>query len=387
MKSAAMTLLAVLLLVPSVSALTIEQGLEIQPNSSQANGYYVVADASKSLDELLVNSSHATFIATNSGIWNYDTGAELCASATDCALASTETIINITFTLVDITPPDVNWVEPTANGTETANQTYIFWNISSTESIGIGFIEINGSNNTCTSVNGTISHCSYNQTGIESTATYCAFGFAFDAAGNSNRTIDMICRNTNITEVIIPVPVIPSSNNYFIAFDHMLNYIFLIADEIMEAWYTNMVYGEMWFHNDTAQGAITSIASQGIWVNVTGFQQAEESGQTLSGVSYSNGALIADEDGIYIAKFSMSFGNVGNNQEYQLLIAVNNVVQNNTDTHRKIGAAGDVGNAGNSGFIELTEGDAITLFIRNNDGTADVGTHAASLNIMKVGET
>jgi hypothetical protein len=178
-----------------------------------------------------------------------------------------------------------------------------------------------------------------------------------------------------------------SSTDYFIGFDSNLDYVFLIASEIMDAWYTNTVYGEMWFHNDTAAGAITSISTQSVWVNLTGFNQSDDSSQTLRDVEFSNGALVVTEAGIYQIGLSLSFGNVGNNHEYQIAVAVNNRVQNQTDSHRKIGAAGDVGDITTSGTVYLSEGDIVTVFIRNNDGTVDAGTHAASLNIMKVGES
>lgn len=381
MKSIAVTLLAVLMLVPGVSALTITQDLEIQPNGS-TTGWYRVADASKSLDELEVNITDATFFGTNSGIWNDDTDAELCAFAVNCTLPQTNAVVNITF--LDPEPPDINWSDPTANGTEAAEKNYILWNISSTENISQGFIEINGTNNTCTIVNNSAnSQCSFNQTGLAGASSHCSVGWAADPSGNTNRTTFMICRTTNITVVVV-VP--PEAEDIFIAFDHMLNYIFLLGSEIMEAWYSGAVYGEMWFHNDTAQGVITSIASQNVWVNVSGFEQPDESGQTLMDVSFSDNALVADESGIYKVEYSMSFSNVGNNQEYNLAIAVNNERQNNTEVHRKIGAAGDVGNAGGTGFINLSVNDVVTLMVINMDGTADVGTHAANVNIFKVGE-
>ena len=151
----------------------------------------------------------------------------------------------------------------------------------------------------------------------------------------------------------------------------------------------NMIHGEMWFHNDSTDGVLTTINTQNIWVNVTGFNQiGTDADQTLNGFAFNalGEYLEAQVAGKYKVDYSMSFGNTGNNQEYQIVIAVNDVLQNSTDTHRKIGTAGDVGNVGGLGFIDLAVGDIITLMIRDNDGTANVETHAATVNLIRIGD-
>ena len=122
-------------------------------------------------------------------------------------------------------------------------------------------------------------------------------------------------------------------------------------DNIVDGWITitgnldvtgnitgNYYYGEMWIHNETGI-VTTSIASQSVWYNLTGFNNTDViRGQSLNGFVYNNSfehltALVA---GKYKASYSVSKGNAGNNQEYQFAVAINNIIQNNTVIHRKL---------------------------------------------------
>ncbi len=151
--------------------------------------------------------------------------------------------------------------------------------------------------------------------------------------------------------------------------------------------YGSLIHGEMWAHSDTGNW-LGDINTQHIYINLSiNSTETTESGQTLNGFVYepTTSSLISQISGLYKVDYSISTGNAGNNQEYQYIIAKNNVIQNQTDAHRKIGAAGDVGNSGSSGFIELAVGDFINLQARNNDGTADLIIHAVNVNLFRMG--
>jgi hypothetical protein len=193
---------------PSASAMNLYQNTQIQPNQS-ASGWYVLMDASIALDELLVNTTHVSFIgldAANQGCWNYDNSLVLCAPGANCILNQTKDVINITFKLSDTDPPDVNWTSPsTSNGTQYANWTWIEWNITSTENVSIGYIEINGTNTSCTGYDyDANSYCFLNQTGLTNQNTYCSFGWASDIYGNWNMTMMQVCRQMNYTAPYAP---------------------------------------------------------------------------------------------------------------------------------------------------------------------------------------
>ena len=150
----------------------------------------------------------------------------------------------------------------------------------------------------------------------------------------------------------------------------------------------NYYYGEMWMHNESGY-VTTPIASSLVWYNLTGFNDStRETGQTLNGFTYDNAAehLTALVAGKYKAIFSVSKGNAGNNQEYQFAVAINDVIQNNTVIHRKLGTGGDVGDTAVGGFIDIVVNDNIHLMTLNKDGTADIQTHAMNLNLVRIGE-
>ncbi len=149
----------------------------------------------------------------------------------------------------------------------------------------------------------------------------------------------------------------------------------------------NQIYGEMWGHSDTGNW-LGDIITPGLYINLSiNSTGTTESSQTLNGFVYepTTSSLTTQISGLYKVTFSVSTGNVGNNQEYQFVITKNNIIQNQTDVHRKIGASGDVGSLGSSGFIELAVGDFINLQSRNNDGTADLIIHAINVNLIRIG--
>jgi len=150
----------------------------------------------------------------------------------------------------------------------------------------------------------------------------------------------------------------------------------------------NQIYGEMWFHNDTASGQAVVITAQNNWYNITGFNQTTNASQTLNGFTFNTPEqyLEVHINGRYDCSFDISAGNSGNNQEYQFAVAVNDVPQQNTIAHRKIGAAGDVGNAGERGFVDLVDGDILTVMVSNRDGTTNLETHSSGLNCIRIGD-
>lgn len=97
-----------LLAMPSASALNITNSTQIQPNVS-TTGYYIIRNLVEvTIDELVVNSTYATFFGLTGnqrGAFNTDTDALLCASGTvNCTLPQTNAVINVTFGF----PPDIN---------------------------------------------------------------------------------------------------------------------------------------------------------------------------------------------------------------------------------------------------------------------------------------
>jgi hypothetical protein len=143
--------------------------------------------------------------------------------------------------------------------------------------------------------------------------------------------------------------------------------------------------GEVWFHNDTSGVITTTINTQDVWENVTGFNSSD-SGNLLRGFSFDSldTYLSPSFDGTYKVDYSVSFLG-GSNTHYQFSIAVNGVLQPQTDSHRKIGAAADVGNTGGTGYISLSAGDLVQLQVRNIVNTNDINPLAANVNLERKG--
>jgi len=149
----------------------------------------------------------------------------------------------------------------------------------------------------------------------------------------------------------------------------------------------NQIYGEMWIHNDSSYKLLV-IGSQNVWYNISMNSTHADSGQKLNGFTFdeASNALQADVAGLYRVDYSLSTGNAGTNQEYEFTITLNDVLQNNTDTHRKISAAGDVGNVGGTGFLIIDVGDNVNLQTVNRDGTSDLQLHAVNINLIRMGD-
>jgi hypothetical protein len=202
--------------------------------TESANKDYIVWNISVNenigLCNIEINGTNQTGTIVNdtADSYCYYNETSISGNVTRCAWgygADTEGNLNMTLDYVcrdtneqqDLSPPNVDFISPTAtNGTEAINKTYILWNISVSENIGFGRIEINGTNQTCTTVNDTTnSYCYYNETGLPvGNRTRCALGHATDEFGNWNNTVDYVCRS---------VAVYPCGNWYALMIDQLLN--------------------------------------------------------------------------------------------------------------------------------------------------------------------
>ena len=152
----------------------------------------------------------------------------------------------------------------------------------------------------------------------------------------------------------------------------------------------NLIYGHMWFNNESSSGRETIITFQGIFVNVTGFDQDNgNGGQNLNGFDFNNdNALDNDLTGIYQADYSVSFerSSGGASREYVFGLMMNGVLQNNTKVHRATANVNDVGSVSASSIITLTKNDMIHLMVRNEGGTENIGVHNANVRLMRIGD-
>lgn len=154
--------------------------------------------------------------------------------------------------------------------------------------------------------------------------------------------------------------------------------------------FINLPYGNMWFHNDSANGVLTVISSDDTWTNVSGFNQATDADQALSNVTFVNGnALSPDFNGVYHLTYSMSFEKITGaavNHEFKTIIFVNGEPLNSTETHRTIMSGSSVGVvSGTTLIVNLNASDVVYLAIQGVGNDEDIGTHAASVNMFRMG--
>jgi len=149
---------------------------------------------------------------------------------------------------------------------------------------------------------------------------------------------------------------------------------------------SNAYYAEIWFHSSA--GETTTISTQNEYVNLTGFNTSSIAGQKLNGFSWNNDTedLTVNVAGHYEITYDVSAGNSGVNNEMQFTIQVNGINQSNSVSYRKIGTGGDVGNSGDTSYIDLAVNDIVELVVRNNDATTDLISYAVGVNIMRIAD-
>ncbi|MCK4714663.1 MAG: hypothetical protein KAT35_03745, partial [Candidatus Aenigmarchaeota archaeon] len=168
----------------------------------------------------LVENGTAQFFIFNVSVPPGTGDYNFTVTALDAAGAPNST--NVTITVNDTTAPNIDFISPTAvNGTESANKTYITWNVSVSENVSVCRFEVNTTNQTGTVVNASSSsYCYYNETGLSGNVTRCAFAHANDSSNNWNTTLDYICRSTSEQQPDETPPVLdfvsatPGNNTY-----------------------------------------------------------------------------------------------------------------------------------------------------------------------------
>jgi hypothetical protein len=141
----------------------------------------------------------------------------------------------------------------------------------------------------------------------------------------------------------------------------------------------NLIYGEMFNRTDTGVTISLTVVDQ--FENVTSLSIGDSNQVTVV-----SDALIAPTPGEYMVQYSMSATSAANSQ-YLLVIAVNDVIQNETATFRTITAGGNIGNLGSAGIVDLNTGDRVNLQVADINAPAqDIVYLAVNVNMVRVGE-
>lgn len=225
--------------------------------------------------------------------------------------------------------------------------------------------------------------------------------------GADNITIgfyDGVLRNSfaDILEIVNNTAVINIENsnasdiyrttfNYNVSMQKVLKFAFgQTIDNLVDGWLRitgnlnvtgnitgNDYSGEMWFDMDG--NSTIPIISTNVWENVTGFTDEDNNGFTKVGDH-----LVANVAGKYYSTYSVYYDD-GANVEFNYALAVNNVVQNKTRSHSKLGTANDITGSNGQGFLHLNIGDIINIQVVNIINTADPNLHHAIVNLQRIG--
>lgn len=132
----------------------------------------------------------------------------------------------------------------------------------------------------------------------------------------------------------------------------------------------------------------TSIASSGVWYQVTQFD-ANGVGRLMT-PDYTNAHIEIDYDGQYFLALSACCESVvlGTAAVYEFQIFKNNgaTAFNNLATCRKLsGGGGDYGSISISGFVDVSDGDTLELWVKNMTNANDIIFEAANLSMFQAG--
>lgn len=104
--------------------------------------------------------------------------------------------INLT-SYPDSTPPDITWNSPASNNTYTQNASWIYTNVTVSETPGACYLNVNSTQNYTMAISGY--YCSYNLTGLVNNTIQKLIAYANDSSGNLNRTTGEWWVTANLT--------------------------------------------------------------------------------------------------------------------------------------------------------------------------------------------
>lgn len=148
--------------------------------------------------------------------------------------------------------------------------------------------------------------------------------------------------------------------------------------QVNDTSYISVPYAEV--YNVTLNGYTLSIPSLNTWYNFTGLLEGEMFGFTLE----SNG-INATYEGVYKVDYAVSFSGSGGST-HAIGLLINGVEHTPCRIYRKLGTAGDVGNAGGTCIITLDENDIVSGAVQDVSSPAqNINVWSMNANIIRIG--
>lgn len=109
-------------------------------------------------------------------------------------------------------------------------------------------------------------------------------------------------------------------------------------------------------------------------------------GATATGTMDQAAVLIADigSAGQYLMLWSASATSASNNETFDFAIHVGAIHQDSTNSRRKFGTAGDVGNMFGTSLITIADGDKVSFMITNNDSAGNITLRNLTLIVTRL---
>jgi len=141
--------------------------------------------------------------------------------------------------------------------------------------------------------------------------------------------------------------------------------------------FSNRVFGQI--YTDSAQ--VVNLAVAATYYQITGM-----TADININTSIASSRITVLKAGYYLVQCTSSFTHVTNNTVIHHSLFVDGVEDTRLEFERKIGAGGDVGNAGGSVIIFLDANQVLDIRAKSVSNTGNLTTNHFNFNVMLVGE-
>ena len=142
------------------------------------------------------------------------------------------------------------------------------------------------------------------------------------------------------------------------------------------------IHGGMWYHNHT--GTLLSFTGSGVYYKLFFVNATHLNGFDFDGGFGVPSNLTAMVHGEYLVNY-MAIGDGQNNHDYITTVYIDEVQQENCDSHHKMAAGGDVITQSGTCIIHVNVGEVISLRTADEGGTGTGNYYGANLNLLRIG--
>lgn len=206
-------------------------------------------------------------------------------------------------------------------------------------------------------------------------------GIAAENAGSrAQQALDALQRLANALELLALSP----SSSLSIVEDaiSISSVVTMQADDLTPPVITpplDLAYGELYATNATQ---VVVVAAANTAYEVTGGMTAGLANRVNNGGAH---YLEIVEAGVYQVIWSMSIDTAAAADEIEGGVMLNGGAQNNATSHTTVSAASGASSIAASGFFRVSQGDQVSLFVRNHTAARNITVEHIALTIWRIG--